>query len=276
MNLFFVPDRAAIRGSAAFLHYPRLTPLTRFPWFPAFSTQPDRAFESVRHDWLQLAKPLSDAASACIRAQHRFDFASARRASRAADAVERRQCRRRGDRGGRRHHGGRAGVVRPRRRRLRAGVGRQEAAWPECVRRVAGGLERRLLQAQVRRGKRSREAAQAWLGRGDGAGRDRRLGSAASEIRLAAVRRSDGAGDRNRRARSCGGEHRRLQMGGSRAGTEGPAGLRANLHAARPRAGSQRTGALSRPREDAAQARRTRPACVLRRRDRRTDRGVCA
>ena len=74
--------------------------------------------------------------------------------------------------------------------------------------------------------------------------------------------RPDGAGDRDRRARPCGGEHRRVQVGGGRAGTEGSSRLRRNLHAARPRAGSQRTGALPRPREDVAQARRARPARV--------------
>ncbi len=243
---------------------------------PPLSWQRGAAPGLEPNDPLQLAKPLSDAAPARLRAQHRVDFAPARRASGTAHAVEGRQRRRRGDRRRSGDHRRRTRVVRSRRRCVRARLGRGETARAERVGCFAGGVERRLLQAQVRRGERPGDPAEARLGRGHGAGRDRRLGGAARQVRFIAVRRPDGAGDRDRRARPCGGEHRRVQMGGGRAGTEGLSRFRRCLHAARPRAGDQRTRALPGSRQDFAQARGARPARVLRRRDRRADRRVRA
>ena len=68
---------------------------------------------------------------------------------------------------------------RPGQRRLRHRVGRQGAAWPQRLRPRAGGLDARLLRAQVRR--RRQDAAQARHRLGHRARRRRRLGGAVSD-----------------------------------------------------------------------------------------------
>ena len=230
--------------------------------------RPARSFSFRRggtDDWLQLAQPVSDDPHPGVRAQRRVDVAPARRAGGVADAVEGRQRGRRGAGRRGRDHGRRAPCRAGRRRCVRARVGRRAAVRAERVGRRAGRMERRLFpQAPRRGGQRHREQADARLGHRHRAGRDRGLGSAACEVRFAAVRGPARTGDRDRGARLCGAADRRAQVGGRGAGTQGVAGFRGHLHAAWPRTAGGRARVPAGPCADVAHAAEGRCARVLR------------
>ncbi|MCY1236539.1 hypothetical protein D9M72_491970 [compost metagenome] len=163
--------------------------------------------------------------------------------------------------------------MRPGQRCLRDPVGRQGTAWPELLRRGPGRLEPGVLQEQVRHRRQwPGQPPDPRLGLGHRARRGRRLGGDARALRQAALRRPDGAGDRDRRARL-----RRAAGGGAQVGRRGaraerPAGLRRDLHAQRPRAAGWREIHHEGCRRDAAQDRRDPRPRLLRGRDRREDR----
>ncbi len=149
---------------------------------------------------------------------------------------QRGRCR---DRRGGHHRAGRAGILRSGRRLLRHRLGRQAAARPECLRRGAGRLERRLLQAQVRHGadglanqpKRGWDAVTVPGVVAGWATLHEKLGKLPFEQLFE-------PGDRDRRARHAVRRHRGPAVGCGRRRAEGPAGLRPGLHAAtaaRPR-----------------------------------------
>ncbi len=99
----------------------------------------------------------------------------------------------------------------------------------------ARGVERRLLQKEVRRGARHRTPAEARLGHGDGAWRCGRLGGAAYPVRLAAFRRFDG--EPRSRSRSAAMPLRRSsRINGRRRcpNLKDLPGFAAGVHAARP------------------------------------------
>ena len=98
-----------------------------------------------------------------------------------------------------------------RRRCVRARVGRRAAVRAERVGRRAGRMERRLFPQAPRRGGQRHREADARLGHRHRAGRDRGLGSAACEVRFAAVRGPARTGDRDRGARLCGAADRRAR-----------------------------------------------------------------
>ena len=161
----------------------------------------------------------------------------------------------------------RAGEQRPGQRRLRDPVGRQGAAWPQCLGPRARRVDARVLQAQVR--SRRQDAAQARHRLRDGAGRRGRLGGAERALRQAAFRRPDGAGHRDRRARLPVARRGATEMGGGHAGAAASMpGFARGLPAVGPRAQGRRAvpvpGGGARPARHRAEQGRG----LLRRRDR--------
>ncbi|VWX57150.1 hypothetical protein VARIO8X_120079 [Burkholderiales bacterium 8X] len=227
---------------------------------------------SPRDPWLQLRQSLHLHAHSGVRAQCRLDLASARGAGGARNPPARRQCGGCGHCDGRCDDAGRAGQQRSRQRRVLHPLGRAGAAWPQCLRLLAGSLDAGIFQAQVR--ERRQHAAAARYRFGDRARRGRELGRAFGAFRQAAVRGPAAARDRDRRARLPGDPGGAAEVGGGGFAAAVAAGIRQDLPAVGAGAEGWRAVQVQDRGAGAEGHCRDQGRCVLQRRDRRGTRKV--